>query len=97
MPDPTPRTSWAAALDEFAAILERNEQRLAADRWDDVEPLAPPAIPRGTPSAADRARGAALLARAADQERRLRAELDATAAALGELGLRRTAARRYTS
>lgn len=97
MPEPAATTTWAAALDEFAAVLERNEQRLAADRWDDLEPAGSPAVPRGTPSSADRARGAALLARAAAQERRLRAELDATAAALGDLGLRRTAARRYTS
>src|SRR5690606_35512842 len=97
VPEPAATTTWAAALDEFAAVLERNEQRLAADRWDDLEPAGSPAGPRGTPSSADRARGAALLARAAAQERRLRAELDATAAALGDLGLRRTAARRYTS
>jgi hypothetical protein len=91
-------TSWAAALDELADLLDRNEQDLAADDWTpDADPApAAPAAPVGVPTAAERARAAALRRRAADQERRLRAEREATGDALGELGRRRQAARRYT-
>ena len=98
MPDPVAVTTWAAALEEFAAVLDRNEQRLEEERWEAYEtPTAVTQVPVGDPTAADRARGATLLARAQRQEQRLRAELDATSAALEQLARRRRAARRYTA
>ncbi len=87
--------SWSEALGDFAAVLAQQERRLAADEWDgEIAAWTPPAI-AGELNAADRARAAVLLAQAARLEDRIRGELEATRAALEELGRRRAAAAAY--
>jgi hypothetical protein len=87
--------SWSSALGDFAAVLAEQERRLAEDAWDgEVAVWTPPAI-SGQPDAADRAEAELLLARAAQLEERLHAELEATRAALDELARRRVAAAAY--
>lgn len=90
----TPRTAGGpadsvAAVAELEALLDELERRLDSDAWDDAigTSRVVPAQPAGGASDA--------LARAAALEARLRAELDATAAALRDLRTRRAAAGRY--
>ena len=87
--------AWAAALDVLERQLDGLERVLDDDDWDEPPALTPVGAPPGPVPAELVAAVQQLAARVAALERRMSAELSATADQLSELAVRRRAARGY--
>ena len=91
-------TTWRALLDDYEALLNEVERRLAADDWDlSVPPLLSLPAPLLVPTPAEQARLQHLLARGEGCGQRLAEEMGETRDDLGQLSRRHDAAALYTS